>query len=427
MIPDDRPGYWQAMSLALHQSLADLATTVPGLAQPPLTATSIPAGSRSSHPVLPRDYRSLRPGLPPPLAAGNGVLDLESNQVSVTCPNRAQGWVDCYQDPQNCAICHQPESQSVFHRLISAGLWKWHTGHLDHLLQRHGFEHAQVDTCIAGLSPYNYAVGAELDEPCAPAPPHISTDTTGKLPKAAIVTTTQCASRLVVTVPGSGVLKALAPRNGGRSLALHVVAPSENMVDRLLRLAPRPSSRTTWETHDVRAAGGIMPSEPIMKSEPVSSETFELTPGTRCLARIDCPPCWTWKAWIDPVQLSLTLDNFETPRLCRVQEKQVWAPSFLRITAPNNHHLSHRQSHPGPKAGGRLYPLVLLRTPDQSTGARVTSACHSLVEPEVPHVGSNGKPWREQNLNSCLRDGPSRLPTTVATMWPLPSEILNSR
>ncbi|CAE7257916.1 unnamed protein product [Symbiodinium sp. KB8] len=82
-------------------------------------------------------------GLPPPLAAGNGVLDLESNQVSVTCPNRAQGWVDCY----------------------------------------------QVDTCIAGLSPYNYAVGAELDEPCTPAPPHISTDTTGKLPKAAIAGT----------------------------------------------------------------------------------------------------------------------------------------------------------------------------------------------------------------------------------------------
>ncbi|CAE7376727.1 unnamed protein product, partial [Symbiodinium necroappetens] len=85
--------------------------------------------------------RDFDTGLPPPLAAGNGVLDLESNQVSVTCPNRAQGWVDCY----------------------------------------------QVDTCIAGLSPYNYAVGAELDEPCAPAPPHISTDTTGKLPKAAIL------------------------------------------------------------------------------------------------------------------------------------------------------------------------------------------------------------------------------------------------
>ena len=288
MIPDDR----QARILAGN---------VPGSPPEPgrpshncprsrAATSTIPAGSRSSHPVLFGGYHSLRPGLPPPLAAGNGVLDLESNQVSVTCPNRAQGWVDCYQDPQNCAICHQPESQSVFHRLISAGLWKWHTGHLDHLLQRHGFEHAQVDTCIAGLSPYNYAVGAELDEPCTPAPPHISTDTTGKLPKAAIVTTAQCASRLVVTVPGSGVLKALAPRNGGRSLALHVVAPSENMVDRLLRLAPRPSSRTTWETHDVRAAGGIMPSEPIMNSGSVSSETYELTPGTRCSREDRLPP-----------------------------------------------------------------------------------------------------------------------------------------
>ena len=118
--------------------------------------------------------------------------------------------------------------------------------------------------------------------------------------------------------------------------------------------------------------------------------------GIRCPKWTDDQPCWIWKAWIDLLSSGLALENSGAPRPCRVPKPKPWIPSQPGIIVMTHHHISPSQSRPGPKSGGRPNHNVPHGAPDQSTGARVTGDCHSPVEPKVPHVGSNGKPWREQ-------------------------------
>ena len=73
MTLDNRPGYWQARSLALYQSLAALPSTVTGLVPPPRTETSIPVGSWHRHTVRISACYFQHSGLPSSLAAGHAA------------------------------------------------------------------------------------------------------------------------------------------------------------------------------------------------------------------------------------------------------------------------------------------------------------------------------------------------------------------
>ena len=155
MIPEDRLACWQVGFLALHQSLLDLRLHTSGLVQPPRTATSIPAWHHSAR-MSTGPYPLLSPGLSSTLAAGRAIFDLGQSRIREPCLQRSQGWVDCYQDPQNCAICHQLAPQVALLSLTQFGQWLWQTGCLDRPLMMLGFESAQAAVYISDSSQCTY-------------------------------------------------------------------------------------------------------------------------------------------------------------------------------------------------------------------------------------------------------------------------------
>ena len=392
MTLDNRPEYWQASSVASSKGLTDSSTLVLGLAQPPRTATSIPVGSCRAHLNKAGDCRSQYSGLPSTLAAGKIVLHPLSSQQCQTCSRMLQGWVDCCQDPQHCAICRRSEAQLASQWQASNQLLQWYIGCLDRHRQRHGFAHAQVAAFAAHLSSHKLGAGTIQDGPDVPASSPTLPEAQDKLPKATDAAITCGICHHVVAVSGTGMSEALATGYGGTCSDL--AAAFTATVHRFLRPALGPSLRTTWATPDVRAVGGTMPNEHTRSGQQISSQYPAHKLGTRCPERIKDPSCWIWTAWIDLVQPGPALNLFANPYLYRTLKTHLWAPTSFELL---NHPFSQNQSHPGPKPGGRPHTIVHPRTQDQSTGARVTGDCHSPVGPKDPRVGSDGKPWHEQH------------------------------
>ena len=86
MTLDNRPGYWQARSPALHQSLTALPGTATGLVPLPRTETSIPVGSWHRHPVRIIEGYFQHSGLPSSLAAGQAARSYALHQTPVKHP-----------------------------------------------------------------------------------------------------------------------------------------------------------------------------------------------------------------------------------------------------------------------------------------------------------------------------------------------------
>ena len=290
MIPEDRLAYWQVGILALHQSLLDLRLHISGLAEPPRTATSIPAGRHSRSIVYPGHYQQLSPGLSSTLAAGRATFDPANCRLREPYLQRSQGWVDCYQDPQNCAICHQRVPQAAFPRLTPVERWLWQLGCLDHLPMMLGYESAQAAIYCRDPRQCCNNTGTEQDQQVASASSHL----TSELPKAADAATAQSRSNCIHTAPGPGVSQTLATRHRGRNSPLPRVATFASAFPWLPRLVLGPFSPTTWATRAAWAVVDIMNNGPERPLGSLSSHLLDFTLETKCPEKPVGPPHWTW-------------------------------------------------------------------------------------------------------------------------------------
>ena len=175
----------------------------------------------------------------------------------------------------------------------------------------------------------------------------------------------------------------------------------------------RASWRTISRTLDVRAAGHIIVlgqvTPGLRPDHQAETDTTKCCGHSRRSSPRMTPPRLSWKVWTRTL-LDGTYSNFHVSNI---------------ILFP--------LSHSGPNAGARHDTLVVPLDARKSVGVRVTSDCHSLVEPKVP-IGSDGKPRLEQNkrhartetaldgsllcrsLPDLLRS--PTLPAPQARMWP---------
>ena len=392
---DNRPRYWQVRSLALYQSLAALPGAATGLTPPPRTETSIPVRHWHGHPVWTEACRFRHLGLPSSLAAGHAEPYAALHQNPTSHP-WSQGWVDCYQDPQHCAICHQSGSRWIPSWGVCSQLCWWHEGRPDRPQRRNGFAPVQAIGHMTSPCSPSRDTGTDGNDSDASANPPLHVEEKGTIPQATAALLSQSMYHLVVVVdPEAGVPTALATSHEGPEVTIPYMTVGR--AQWLPRSVPTPSSPTTWAMLDARVADGTMTRERPPREHREHRKSPELVSGTRCPQWTDSPLSWIWTVWTEPVQLGSVTVNSGTPRHCRVPLTQPWASSLPGMSVQTHYCISPALSHPGPKPGGRPNPTVPNGATDKSTGARVTGDCHSPVEPEVPHVGSTGKPWHEQN------------------------------
>ena len=193
----------------------------------------------------------------------------------------------------------------------------------------------------------------------------------------------------------AGLPSTLAPGRGGRRTT---VIP-EPLCERIFlpsdRLETQWSSHTIWATHGVRAAGDTTISIHPLSPGPEQIQIGEPALETRCPHKCTRWHSWILTAWIERRAAYAEQTDFPPSKFCYCGLSGVHSATLTRIFPQRSHSSSTKQSHPGPKAGGRPHSNVRFRIPDQSTGVRVTSDCQSLVEPKVP-LGSDGKPRQEQ-------------------------------
>ena len=407
--------FWQVELPAPHQSLQDPRLYSSGLASPPRTATSIPVGCRYQLLAYLRQSQLLPSGLSSTLATGRATLDTAQCGSYFQCP---QGWVDCYQDPPNCAVCHQLAPQTASSNLALSEGWTWWLGCLDHPPMILGFEFAQATVSFQNPCLCCCILGTDQDLLEPPASSHLMRE----LPKATVVIADPFRSGCLSTVPDSGVSQTLAAGHRGHSSPPKSVATSANVTPWLLRLVLGPSSPTTWATHDARAAVDIMNEGPERPRESLSSSLLDFTLATKCPNNLAGLLHWIWIVWTEAVPPNYLSDLFVTPSPCAKPGHGTGNLSSSQDVTMKTHHHQLYMSHPGPNAGGRPTQCVLLRLSDQSTGVRVTSDCPSLVGPKVPTSGPDGKPRQEQNdltLAETATDGsPPHWPSSGSTYSP---------
>ena len=394
--------YWQAGLSFVHRPSAPGLLEVhrcmchrhPGVVRPPCTSSSIPAGS--SKDTIMRPIHGLScPGVPQALAAS---WDPCLSCIFIHCP-LPKGWTDCYQSSDTCAVCTRsgplyPQWSSP--ALLSVAM----TGPRGPRRTEPGYISVQERQASSG----------DQDTTCRTCggsnTPTLKANETTSMPK--VRQPVQPCSRWSYCM-NSGLSPPLAAMHRGMASTY----PPEFSLPFWHDRTDQAFWRTTSRIQDVRAVGSTIVPGPV---SPGTRPDYQAEANTiKCLghSRRSSPrtptPRLSWKVWTRPL-LKGTYPTFHVSNI-------IFLP----------------QSHSGPNAGARHHTLVVHLDARKSVGVRVTSDCHSLVEPKVP-IGSDGKPRPEQNKRHArtetAHDGsllcrplPGLLhsptsPTTQARMWP---------